>query len=166
MNHTGSRWAVTIPAILLLATLAIFLRNSDITAPSRLLPKCSFHVLTGWHCPGCGNTRAAHAILHGDAAGAIRQNAVFVIGLPFLLFWAFRSWMGWVYPGRLGALPFRWHPGYTYTIVAVVVVFGVIRNIPVAPFTWLAPVPPLLREIPASEALASPNQEFPPPGER
>ncbi len=141
MSRTARKWAATVPGLLLLASLAWFLRNSDLGSPSRLLPRCSFHVLTGWHCPGCGNTRAAHALLNGDPAGAIRQNALFVTGFPFLLFWAVRSWMEWVYPHRLLPLPIRWRPGFTYTIVVVVLIFGVLRNIPIAPFTLLAPVP-------------------------
>jgi len=151
MNQTARKWAVTIPGLLLLATLALYLRNTDLASPSRLAPRCSFHVLTGWHCPGCGNTRATHALLHGDPIGAIRQNALFVMGFPFLLFWAFRSWMHWVYPQRIQDLPIRWRPSYTYTIVAVVVLFGVLRNIPVAPFTYLAPRALSVKEIPESE---------------
>lgn len=151
MSHTGRKWAATIPGLLLFAILALYLRNADLASPPRLLPQCSFHVLTGWHCPGCGNTRATHALLHGDLIGALRQNAILVIGLPFLLFWALRSWMQWVYPQRIRALPFRWRQSYTYTIVAVVVLFGVLRNVPVAPFTYLAPRALPVKEIPESE---------------
>lgn len=163
MSRTARKWAATVPGLLLFAFLALFLRNTDLTSPTRLLPRCSFQVLTGWHCPGCGNTRAAHALLNGDPIGAIRQNALFVTGFPFLLFWAVRSWMEWVYPHRVRPLPFRWRPGFTYTIVAVVVVFGVLRNIPLAPFTWLAPVPLPIKESPASEVRAGPVPDTPQP---
>ncbi len=166
MSRTGRNVAVTIPVLLLLAVLAVFLRNTDLSSPSRLLPRCSFHVLTGWHCPGCGNTRATHALLHGDPLAAIRQNALFVVGLPFLLFWAFRSWMQWVCPQRVRALPFRWRQNYTHAIVIVVVVFGVLRNIPIAPFTWLAPVPQPVKVIRVSEVPGGPLQYIPLPESR
>ena len=40
-------------------------------------PVCLFHALTGWNCPGCGGTRAAYALLHGNIrACAEGQRAV------------------------------------------------------------------------------------------
>ncbi|MCM1529284.1 MAG: DUF2752 domain-containing protein [Alistipes sp.] len=42
---------------------------------------CLFHLATGYYCPGCGNTRSADALLHGNILLALRNNAV----LPFLL---------------------------------------------------------------------------------
>jgi len=35
---------------------------------------CGFRTLTGLPCPFCGGTRAAHALLHGDLAGAAHLN--------------------------------------------------------------------------------------------
>ena len=33
-------------------------------------PGCTFYRVTGWYCPGCGMTRAMHALLHGRVAAA------------------------------------------------------------------------------------------------
>lgn len=41
---------------------------------------CLFNLVTGYYCPGCGNTRSADALLHGKVLLALRNNAV----LPFL----------------------------------------------------------------------------------
>lgn len=49
------------------------------------MPKCMIHTLTGWQCPGCGITRATHALLHGEFARAIAYNWFFVISIPYLL---------------------------------------------------------------------------------
>lgn len=35
---------------------------------------CIFHVLTGLECPGCGMTRAFHAIIHGHLEEAVELN--------------------------------------------------------------------------------------------
>jgi hypothetical protein len=40
--------------------------------------QCPFHAWTGLLCPGCGGTRAVHAILHGEFTEAIRLNALAV----------------------------------------------------------------------------------------
>jgi len=61
-------------------------------------PACPLQVMTGIDCPGCGMTRAAFALMHGDLGRALDHNLVFVIALPFLL-WAVARWaaasMGW-----------------------------------------------------------------------
>ena len=53
-------------------------------AVSRVVPKCLFHQLTGWQCPGCGSQRMLHALLHGDIAAAWHHNAVLLLLLPLL----------------------------------------------------------------------------------
>lgn len=42
---------------------------------------CFFYQLTGWHCPGCGSTRAIVAALNGEFYQAFRYNPI----LPFWL---------------------------------------------------------------------------------
>jgi hypothetical protein len=41
---------------------------------SGFYPQCVFHQLTGLDCPGCGTTRALHALLHGRVAEAFGFN--------------------------------------------------------------------------------------------
>lgn len=53
-------------------------------AVSRFVPKCLFHELTGWQCPGCGSQRMLHALLHGDIVAAWHHNAVLLLLLPLL----------------------------------------------------------------------------------
>ncbi len=152
MSRAGERWAATLAALSVLLLLAVALRRSDLAEPPLWLPRCAFHLATGWHCPGCGNTRAAHALLHGDLAGALRQNVLFVVSLPFLAFLAWRSWMAWIYPGRLRPLRFQWRQGYTIAVVTVLVAFWLLRNLSWAPFAWLTPDPPGKPEIRSSKS--------------
>ncbi len=91
------------------------------------LPRCVFHEVTGLHCPGCGTTRALHALLHGQVGAALGLNLLTVLLLPLLGWWAF---------GRREIL---WKPWLGWTLLGVVVAFGVMRNVPQYPFTLLAP---------------------------
>lgn len=163
MRSAGGKWAATVSALLVGLILALYLRSVDLSSPPRFLLRCAFHQVTSLHCPGCGNTRASHALLHGDVAGAMRQNALFVIALPFLLFWAGRSWVGWIYPHRLGPLPFRWRYSYSLALIGLVIVFSVARNLPFAPFDRLAPKPVTGNR--ASAAPAGLTRDAPPPSQ-
>ena len=46
---------------------------------------CPFYKITGYQCPGCGSQRAFHDILHFHFLGAFKQNALFVLGIPYVL---------------------------------------------------------------------------------
>ena len=48
---------------------------------------CLFHHYLGVSCPGCGTTRAIHALFSGSLSESLRFNpALFVIGLPISIF--------------------------------------------------------------------------------
>ena len=99
------------------------------------LPKCFFHELTGFYCPGCGGQRALHAILHGHFLKAMDFNLLFVLLLPFIIYFMFAFISGKKY--STGS--FIYKSNFSLTIAIVVVSFWILRNIPVAPFSWLAP---------------------------
>jgi hypothetical protein len=94
------------------------------------VPLCPLHAMTGLWCPLCGATRATYALLHGQFGTALHDNALYVLGLPLLaLLW----WRWWhPEPGRRGA-----GRGLSWAVVAIALVFGVVRNLPVG--SWLAP---------------------------
>ena len=96
------------------------------------LPLCPLHEMTGLWCPLCGSTRASYALLHGQLGTALHDNALFVVALPLLaaLWWSGRS-----VAIRPGSRPLP-RPAF-WAGVALVVVFGVVRNLP--PGRWLAP---------------------------
>ncbi|MBP5531121.1 MAG: DUF2752 domain-containing protein [Lentisphaeria bacterium] len=85
-----------------------------------------FHKFTGLYCPGCGNTRALSALLHGRIGESLRNNLLLIPTLAVLTVAAAR-------PG-IGLNRF-----FAWGFAAVVILFFILRNIPVYPFTLLAP---------------------------
>jgi len=96
---------------------------------------CPFKAWTGLDCPGCGATRAAHQLLNGHLLAAMDLNVAFVLAVPFVLWW-----LGTWFVTALGGptLPgFRPSPTVLRVAVVVLVLFGIARNVPVAPLSWL-----------------------------
>jgi Protein of unknown function (DUF2752) len=124
-------------ALVVLATSgAVLLRLLD-PAHSLVFPPCPLHYFTGLYCPGCGSLRAMHALLHGDLRPAIAMNALTVILLPFigygLVSEIYRHLRGRPIVGT--RLPANW----IWALFAVIVLFGIARNLPFHPFDLLAP---------------------------
>jgi hypothetical protein len=92
-----------------------------------LFPPCPLHQYTGLWCPGCGTTRAMHQLLHGNVMAAFRFNRLAISLLPVIGYLAIRREEQTM------------KPVWIWTLLGVVVAFGVLRNIPVYPFTLLAP---------------------------
>jgi hypothetical protein len=126
--------------LLLLAGLAAFAAYGLAVVPPTVdswYPGCMFHRLTGLHCPGCGLTRAAHAALNGHLAQALAYNllAPIIVGVVGLAMTQATWHMLW------GTSP-RYTRLWNWVLIGlgvVLVVFGIVRNIPVYPFTLLAP---------------------------
>lgn len=115
-------------ALAALAVAALALRFVDVSA-LRTIPLCLLHALTGLHCPGCGATRALHALAHGDLALALRMNALFVAALPALAIASLRR-------VDVARSPRAW-----LAAAVLAAIFGVARNLPAEPFVHLAPPP-------------------------
>jgi len=103
----------------------------------RFLPRCPFLVLTGFYCPGCGALRALHQLLMGNVGNALAFNPFAVLATPFLVYGGV-SFLSFRVRGRYLPrifVPARWIWG----LCAAIVLFGVLRNIPVYPLNMLAP---------------------------
>lgn len=107
-------------------------------AQHAFFPKCVFYWTTGLFCPGCGSQRALHALLHGHLGAALGQNALVVLALPYLGYVAGRRALEAT--GRARARTGAPLPRTAaLALVALVVGFAVLRNLPMMPFAWLAP---------------------------
>jgi hypothetical protein len=93
------------------------------------LPLCTFHVLTGLDCPGCGATRATHELLHGRLLAAWRYNALWVLALPLAVYMTVSELRALTgrrpLPGDLPRQPWFW-----VAVVAAAIAFFVVRNQP------------------------------------
>jgi hypothetical protein len=96
---------------------------------------CPFKAWTGLDCPGCGATRAAHQLLNGHLLAALDLNAVFVLAVPLLAWWIGARLVE-AFGGPAHAVP-RLSPTVLRVAIVVLIVFGIVRNLPVQPFAWL-----------------------------
>ena len=129
-----------LPCIILLAVLYHY----GYFIPTKILPPCMFHALTGFSCPGCGCTRAISALLHGNIWLSLRLNPCMlyctILYLAFLLSHTAAYFYGWI-TKKLPSLcregsPFhiisrirgmKCTPVYLYILVYLFLGFGVLR---------------------------------------
>ena len=114
---------LTVIPPLLLAVAFCFRRQ--IIALSAYSPICVFNHSTGLLCPGCGNTRAARALLSLHPINALRYN----ISLPLILIWVALYYAecvisAWIKPVRL--VPRK--PLFYAVIGAIFLVYCIVRN--------------------------------------
>lgn len=100
-------------------------------------PRCQLHALTGLHCPGCGTTRALHAILNGRPVEALRQNAFFPVIPGVIVSALIHSVL--VSRGLARPVTDRRVVRALTILVVVLLAYAVLRNLPWHPFTLLAP---------------------------
>lgn len=118
-------------AALLVAAAGAALAVLALVDPARpgVYPACPVFAVTGLYCPGCGSLRAIHRALHGDLAGAWAANKLLVIGaLPLGAALVNDGWR-WA-SGRALVEGIRLPRAGVYALVAILVGFAVLRNIP------------------------------------
>lgn len=118
-----------------LASLAM-LRIFD-PATSGVFPPCPVRYLTGFYCPGCGSLRALHSLLHGDLRRAWAMNPFMVMMLPFICYGLASQTLSALRGRGLppSVLPANWIRAFGVAVV----LYGIARNLPLHPFSLLAP---------------------------
>ena len=67
--------------------LLFFLYHTGLFNPAETLPGCSFLLITGHYCPGCGGTRAVMALIQGDIISSLRWHPIVLYaGIWYLFF--------------------------------------------------------------------------------
>lgn len=124
-------------ALAVLASLGVAMLYTFDPRNGDAYPVCPFFGLTGYHCPGCGTLRALHQLLHGNVIGAFGYNPLMILSLPFI---AYSYAAGATRAFHVPLLPRIFiPPAWIWALLVGVVAFWVLRNVPVAPLTFLAP---------------------------
>jgi len=117
---------------------AVLVATNDPSAPGSHFPACAFHSATGLWCPGCGLTRGMHALLGGHLGTAMSSN-LFTPLAAVAIVWLLVSWVRIAWDRPALRLPRQVERRLAVAGPAVVLAYGALRNIPLAPFRWLAP---------------------------
>ena len=101
---------------------------------TRLLPSCPFRAITGLYCPGCGTTRMLYFLVHGQLVISFAQNPLAMLLLP----WVSSNIVQQLVRPKRPVWP-RLSNRMNDFILAVILLFALLRNIPYLPFIYLSP---------------------------
>ena len=122
-------------AVILILLLSLYLNFSP--KEFNFFPKCMFHSLTGLHCPGCGSQRAIHAILNGQIIEGLKYNLLIILAIFVLSYQIVQQIIVYFYPEKNNNILYK--SATPWVIFIIIILFWILRNIPFAPFTFLAP---------------------------
>jgi hypothetical protein len=133
-----ARRAAPIAGGVALAAAGGLVATHNPAAAGSWFPVCPFHQATGLWCPGCGLTRGTYQLLHGHIGAALSYNIFTPVAVAAIV----AAWLGWLRmswgapPIRLPQRAQRW---LAVAMPVVIITYGVLRNVPVAPLRALAP---------------------------
>lgn len=123
--------------LILIGTILFVYIYKNFSPNQYLFPKCPVHSFTGLYCPGCGSQRAIHSFLNLNFKDVFSYNPLVGIILSAI-----------VIDILLFTLNIKRFRPYTFLktnryfsliVLYTVILFTIFRNIPVFPFTLLAP---------------------------
>lgn len=119
------------------ATATVVMLGIFDPATSGVFPPCPVRYLTGWYCPGCGSLRAVHQLLRGNLHAAWAMNPLAILFLPFIGY-GLASHALTAIRGQGLPQPFL-QAAWIRALCAVIILYGIVRNLPFYPFELLAP---------------------------
>ena len=93
-------------------------------------PLCPTRWFLGIDCPGCGMLRGTYSLCHGDVVGAVDNNILLILVIPFAVVlwvrWVMRAWKGTTpaLTAHQASVRTRW----TIGVLVAILIFGVVRN--------------------------------------
>jgi hypothetical protein len=128
------KWFVIIFGGLSLVLFYFFTNPNEVN----FFPKCPLYFTTGIYCPGCGSQRATHQLLNFNIYGVLQQNVLYFISLFILGYHLIVSGINAFFKKNI--YNYVYHPKTPLVILAIIVVFWILRNIPYYPFNLLSPL--------------------------
>lgn len=128
---------ITLVGILIASALGLWVIAHVSPEQSYLYPPCPFYFLTHRDCPGCGSTRAVYWLVRLDIPKAAHCNILLLLSLPLIGYTLVSEAL--VALGRRALPPIVLNRLSSAALVAGVLAFWVLRNLPFYPFTILAP---------------------------
>ena len=129
------RAALLLGAAAVFAAGALYLYFHD---PYQYPLPCIIKLLTGLYCPGCGAGRACFSILHGKFFYAFCYNPLLVILLPFAGGYIAARGIDWAVTGG-NHIDRKISIKLLLAVLIIILVYGILRNTPIFPFSLLAP---------------------------
>lgn len=113
-----------------LAVLAVLQSTGTLLLTDLGFP-CSFRLVSGYYCPGCGGTHAVCALAAGDLITCAKEHA-FVLYATFGIF-IFLLWntFSTVYNKKTGSAKIpvmHFHTAYIYVGIAIIFIQWIIKN--------------------------------------
>ena len=122
--------AISVPAIFLFGLAYLYYNKS----PFFCINYSLFHI----YCPGCGTGRALYDIVHLNFIAALDHNILFTLLLPIFFYVLLKLYIIIIF--KKDILPFFKITKFrSYALIIIILAFFVSRNIPLFPFTILAP---------------------------
>ena len=121
----------------LAAVLIYYFYNYDPSNKENVYLSCTFKALTGYDCPGCGGQRSVHHLLNFEPIEALKYNAFFVVFTPYFVLLVFYELRNYFF-GISKPNNFFTSNKMLWIFLFVLLIFGLIRNIPLPAFEWLA----------------------------
>ena len=139
MQNFFTRCLVVLLGVAAVVVASICLYHHPPTDDGSIYPGCTINQLTGLDCAGCGVTRASHELLHLRIGKAVSYNPLVVLAAPFLIVWIGVELAAWLFAERYRGPRMRMGKRSGIAMVTIILLYSVLRNIPVWPLTLLAP---------------------------
>ncbi|MBJ2175593.1 DUF2752 domain-containing protein [Aureibaculum sp. A20] len=123
--------------LIFILVVALFYFSST-SSQFNILLKCPLYNTTGIYCPGCGSQRAFHSLIHGDFLEALRNNIMLLLGIIALIYHYGIQLSNHFF--KTSAKSIFNNKKIQFLVLGLFILFWILRNINVDPFSLLAPI--------------------------
>lgn len=97
------------------------------TILDRWMLPCILHSMTGLYCPGCGGTRAVFLLLSGHPLKSFFYHPIVLYTAVLYGWYMISTTVDYITKEKYG-LAMRYHNGYLWAALVLVVLNGIIKN--------------------------------------